>query len=351
MPSINMRSAALTVKGQGVGSCYEEQVSLVMEGLSEFDIYENSLKICDIMHYHTVNFRYYIERLIRGRKAINVGYVHFLPETLEDSLRLNRLFKMVFYRYLINFYNSMDYLIMVNPCIMEKIKNHDLNRPKLICIPNFVSKKNFYPISAGLRPKLRAEYGLSPDVFTVLGVGQLQTRKGIHDFVETAQKLPEIQFIWAGGFSFGKMSDGYEQIKHIVDNPPQNVKFLGIVDRSEMNSLYNACDIMFLPSFDELFPMTVLEALACEKPILLRDIDIYKSILSGSYIKADDTDGFAREIKIISEDYALYEKWSKISANASEKYSEENALKMWRDFYTSIYTRSDKLGLRSEIRI
>ncbi len=340
MPTINMRSSAHTVKGQGVASCYEEQVNLVKNGLPEsFKIYENASKICDIMHYHTVNLRYYIERLIRGRKAINVGYVHFLPDTVDDSLKLNWLYKKAFYKYLIHFYNSMDYLVTVNPCIIEKIKNYDLNRPKLLCIPNFVSKKNFFAMDKAEIPKLREKFGFDKDKFIVFGAGQLQTRKGIFDFVETAKKTPNVQYIWAGGFSFGKITDGYEEIKKLVENPPENVKFIGIVDRDQMNALYNACDIMFLPSFDELFPMTILEAISCEKPILLRDIDIYKGILSNHYLRATDTDGFAREIVELSKNPDLYEKWSKESAEASKKYSEEGALKMWEDFYTSAYNK------------
>ena len=45
-----------------------------------------------------------------------------------------------------------------------------------------------------------------------------------------------------------------------------------------MNYLYNACDMMMLPSYEELFPMTVLEAMQCEIPILVRDLELYDEI-------------------------------------------------------------------------
>jgi 1,2-diacylglycerol-3-alpha-glucose alpha-1,2-galactosyltransferase len=35
----------------------------------------------------------------------------------------------------------------------------------------------------------------------------------------------------------------------------------------------------FLPSYSELFPMTILEAASCGTAIMLRDIDLYKVIL------------------------------------------------------------------------
>ena len=36
--------------------------------------------------------------------------------------------------------------------------------------------------------------------FVVVGVGQLQERKGVFDFIELNKRHPEIKFIWVGGF-------------------------------------------------------------------------------------------------------------------------------------------------------
>ena len=83
------------------------------------------------------------------------------------------------------------------------------------------------------------------------------------DFIEAAKKMPDCMFIWAGGFSFGRISDGYEEIKKMMKHLPSNVRFLGIVDREKMNEIYNMADVMFLPSYEELFPMTILESMNC----------------------------------------------------------------------------------------
>ena len=49
-----MLSSADKVDGQGVGSAYLEQVSLVKEGAKDlFDVKINDKKDADIMHYHT----------------------------------------------------------------------------------------------------------------------------------------------------------------------------------------------------------------------------------------------------------------------------------------------------------
>ena len=50
-----------------------------------------------------------------------------------------------------------------------------------------------------------------------MGAGQVQTRKGVMDFVEVAKKMPDVKFVWAGGFSFGAITDGHEELKKIMD--------------------------------------------------------------------------------------------------------------------------------------
>ena len=59
---------------------------------------------------------------------------------------------------------------------------------------------------------------------------------------------------------------GYDELKEIYQNPPSNVHFIGIVQREEMNDIYNLADILFMPSYNELFPMAILEAVNSQNP-------------------------------------------------------------------------------------
>lgn len=337
MLKINMRSLANCVKGQGVGSCYDEQVRLVQEGLTDFIISENKKGRFDLVHYHTVNLQYYFEHLLNRHSTVGISYVHFLPETLDKSLKLPPLARKVFYKYLLAFYNSMDYLVTVNPYFVERIRSYGINHPKVLCIPNFVSSKNFYPMSDEVVRVSRLQYNIPINKFVVLGVGQLQTRKGIFDFMETARKMSDAHFVWAGGFSFGRISDGYEEIKKLLANPPENVSFLGILKRENMSAVYNMADMMFLPSYDELFPMSILEALCCKKPVLVRDISLYNEILFDYCMKGQSTDEFTALIKLIAKDASAYNQWSEKSWECHQLYSEESILRQWENFYHNAY--------------
>ncbi len=336
-PIINMMSKADMVKGQGVLAVYEEQVKLVKELLADdFDVLINGSAKADIVHYHTYNPEFLVTLANKKLESFTLGYVHFLPETVEESLDLPDFIRDIYDFYTIQFYKLMDYLVVVNPCFIEPLVNYGIDRNNIFYIPNFVSRETFKPLDQNKIRVIRERYGLDPDRFTVLGVGQLQTRKGIFDFYEIAKAMPDIQFVWAGGFSFGLISAGYDDIKKLVEDPPANLKFIGIVDREKMNEIYNMGDVMFLPSYAELFPMSILEAMSCERAILIRDLDIYPDILFDFYLKASDNQGFINEIRKLSEDKDYYEEAKRKAKKGSDYYAREHIAQMWRDVYNKI---------------
>ncbi|MCH4891365.1 glycosyltransferase family 4 protein [Acidaminobacter sp. JC074] len=332
MITINMKSSADKVKGQGVGSAYLETVALVRE-LDDFHVKVNADGTSDITHYHTIDLKHYIHSYTKS-SGVKLGFVHFLPETIDGSLKLPSMVRKIFDKYILSFYKRMDHLVTVNPYFEEKLVAYGINPDKVSSIPNYVSEKEFYPLDNDIVQKYRTKYKLE-NKFTVLGVGQVQTRKGILDFIDVASKNPDIQFVWAGGFSFGAITDGYHELKQIVESPPSNVKFLGIIDRSEMNGVYNVSNVLFMPSYNELFPMAILEAMSVNIPILLRNLDIYKEILDGFYIEGDNNT-FSNKIRTLKNDNVFYETAMSKSRLGNAYYSRENVSRQWNKLYHKI---------------
>ena len=337
---INMLSAATTVDGQGVGSAYIEQVALVKECEDIFEVKENDKhKNFHIYHMHTVNPKY---RMRFNKKHVNVAYVHFIPSTLDGSIKMPKLFFGVFKRYVISTYRKADEIVVVNPSFIPPLEELGMKRENITYIPNFVDHEKFHKISDKERNELRDKYQIPHDKFVVMGCGQVQTRKGVLDYVEVAKRNPDKMFVWAGGFSFGKMTDGYKELKAIMDNPPENVKFIGIIPRTEMNGIFNMCDLLFMPSLSELFPMSILEAVNSQKPVLLRDLDLYEEILfknKDCYAVGTDVDSFDAQVKKLAEDKKYYEHYSKGSQVISDFYSKEHVKNIWREYYQRIYKK------------
>ena len=348
---VNMLSMADKVDGQGVGSAYKELVQLLRkDGKNDFEVQINKgTASSDIIHAHTIEPRNYMKMLFTKKPTI--AYVHFLPNTLDGSIKLPKISSFVLNKYVIWFYKNADHLVVVNPSFKKQMVNLGLDENKIKYIPNFVSKKDFYKKDKKEINEIRKEYGLKSKDFVVLGCGQVQTRKGVLDFIDVAKKLPDIQFVWAGGFSFGKITDGHKKLAKIMENPPKNVKFIGIIPREKMNDIYNMADLLFVPSYNELFPMTILEATATETPIFLRDLDLYNEILFGEkYLRANDNKSFVKVIDEISKDKNKYNKEVENAKFIASYYSEKRVYDMWKEYYTQVLEDNKKAKLDKKNR-
>ncbi|HEY4399582.1 MAG TPA: glycosyltransferase family 4 protein [Lactobacillaceae bacterium] len=333
MLKVTMFSSAETVPGQGVGSAYRELVNLLQQKFSQkITLTFNKLTKADISHYHTIDFWFYLNTFLPGRGR-KIGYVHFLPETFDGSIKLKWPIKPIFYWYVMAFYKRMDHLVVVNPTFIDKLVANGVKRERVTYIPNFVSKTQFYELAPAEKADLRAQFEIDPQAFVILGVGQIQERKGIFDFIELAKANPQWQFVWVGGFSFGSITAGYDALKKVLANPPANLKFPGIVDRALMNGYYNVADVFLLPSYNELFPMSALEAFSTGTPTVLRDLDLYQAIIDGYYLPAADRDDMQVQLERLAEDEALRTTLHDAALQASERYSANYVAGIWDEFY------------------
>ncbi|TGE71682.1 glycosyltransferase family 4 protein [Weissella confusa] len=334
MIRITMFSSAETVPGQGVGSAYRELINLLTARFKDkFQVRINSLVPADISHYHTIDFWFYLNTFLPGRGR-RIGYVHFLPETLEGSINLHWPVKNIFYWYVMAFYKRMDHIVVVNPTFIDKLVALGVKREKVTYIPNFVTKTQFHPLPDDQKVALRKQFGIDQDAFVVLGVGQIQERKGIWDFIAMAKDNPDWTFVWVGGFSFGSITAGYDELKKVLANPPANLKFPGIVDRAVINGYYNAADVFLLPSYTELFPMSALEAFSTGTPTVLRDLDLYRAIIDGYYLAGSDREAMQAQLTALHDQPELREQLSKQALAASERYSADYVAGIWEQFYT-----------------
>ena len=336
MLTINMLTRADSVKGQGVLSATEEQINLVTEGLKDYQVVVNQLKTYNITHIHTINPDFLIKSVIIRQNRPMIASVHFLPETLEKSISLPRPIKKLFYKYVLQFYKQADYLVTVNPRFIEDLEYYGIPKERITYIPNFVSRDTFYKITDRSKVTLRESFGLDPDKFTVVSAGQLQMRKGVLEFIDLAKKMPDIQFVWAGDFAFKGISEGRKEIMEHMDELPSNVHFLGLVERERMNEFFNMGDVMLQLSFEELFPMTILESMNANIPLLLRDLREYRPILFDYYLKGNSQVQFQEILRQLQQDEAFYQDACEKSKKGEQFYSKENVLQQWQAFYDKV---------------
>lgn len=325
-------------KGQGINSAFNDHVEL-MKNSKKFQINKKSFLKSDIIHLHSFDLRsFFILLLSKIFLKKTIVSIHISKDTVELSVDISTFSKKIFYNYLNLYYKLADKCIIVNPYFVSEQVNSGLKNNKITYIPNYVDNKIFFVKTnkSNIRNKLK----LPLEKFIVISVGQIQKRKGFYDFIETAKNNPHIHFIWIGGFTFGKKSSGYNEYKKIIKNKYNNILFTGIIERNKLNDFYNASDLFFLPSYNELFPMSILEAINCHLPLLLRNLDLYKPLFDNKYTKGNSISDYSLIINKFRNDLNYYKKNKDNSIELSQFFSSKNTLKEWEKLYNNIYKRN-----------
>ena len=133
-------------------------------------------------------------------------------------------------------------------------KESFLNEYPVKVINNGIDLNTFRPDKGDFRKKYNL-YGK----FIVLGVASVwDRRKGLIDFIRLSQIIDSDSIIVLVG-----LTDN--QIKKMPNNIYGITK---IEDIQELVSIYSSADVFFNPTYEDNYPTTNLEALACETPVI-----------------------------------------------------------------------------------
>ena len=171
-----------------------------------------------------------------------------------------------------------------------------LGRP-LVEVPGGVDSVLFRPLGADVRADRRAALGLA-DRDVLLYVGRFVPLKNlpllISAFARIRRERPRAALMMAGaGALEGQVR---EQVRSL--GLEADVTFLGQVEHEELPALYAAADVVLLSSSFDNSPNAVLEANACERPVVATRVGgVPRYVTDGENgLLADggDADGFAR---------------------------------------------------------
>lgn len=124
------------------------------------------------------------------------------------------------------------------------------------------------------RVAAKAHFGLASPV--ILSVGHLIARKGQDLLIRALPDLPGATLILAGQ---GPDRGAFEQLAQDL-GVAERVGFLGAVPHDQLPVLYNAADVMALPSASEGLANAWVEALACGTPIVISDVGGARELLT-----------------------------------------------------------------------
>jgi len=309
---------AFMVKGNGVHTAFLDHVAL-LKSKNDVEVVVNGQDHGDVYHSHTYALYYFFKGLRYKKKRILT--VHVIPDSIKGSLPFWPFFMPFVKWYFKQVYNFADVCIAISPKVAEAIKESGAHT-EIVNIYNPINIEK-WKRTADKRKEGRRLLGIPDDKFIVIGVGQLQARKGVEDFMDVAQAVPEAEFVWVGGRPFKAMTEGVGRIDSRIETATANVHFTGMVDLDLMPLYYAAADLMLFPSYQENCPLAPIEAATCGMPVVFRDIEEYRLLYKNEYSKAATTADFISITKKMIADNEFYQKGLAIASKLITQFDED----------------------------
>ena len=335
------KGGSSVVKKSGIGMAINHQGSM----LEKNDIVQSlDWKDADIIHFNTVlpdSFLMAVLAKLKGKYVIYFG--HSTKEDFKNSFIGSNIVAGLFKKWICICYGIGDIIITPTPYSKKLLEGYKIKRP-IYALTNGVDTDYFYKDHEARR-RFRQKYHLSDDQKVVISVGLLIKRKGILDFIEVAKTMPDVCFVWFGD---NDMKILPEDIKEAIKNSPKNIIYAGYVDQSELRDAYCGADAFTFFSYEETEGIVVLEALACEIPVVLRDIPVYADWLKDGIDvhKASDNEGFKEKLGFIfTNDHS---EMKKAERTLAERYSLYQTGKTLKEIYGSLIKA--KVKVKSEGR-
>ena len=247
--------------------------------LDHHDIAWNSYNAdFDLVHYHSFGPMALTHRSYS--KGVKLLTAHSTPRLNDGNVAFSTFINNQYPK----IYGKFDHIIAITPPSLREIQEM-LPDMETTLIPNGVNREKFKPDDMKRR-RFREYIGAQDHDTVVLTVAQETPRKGIYDFLRLAKMMPDITFVWVGGYPYSVLSKDYAKIEMMKRNSGKNVIFTGFVP--DITEAYAGSDTFFLPSYAEIMPMVLLEALSTGVPIVARDIPEFREVFGEASLLFSD---------------------------------------------------------------
>jgi rhamnosyl/mannosyltransferase len=253
----------------------------------------------DVMVIHEPNPVALVAHAMVRPKTKLVFWVH--AEVVRPQWRYNTFYRPFLRRML----HLADRIVVASPPVKAYAEELQPYREKCVVIPYALD-----PEQSALTPEVRVRVDAIRAERAeplVLFVGRLVPYKGV-DVLLRALAGSHARAVLVGD---GPLRQQWEQLARDL-GLESRVRFAGEASAFELAALYNACDMLVLPSVTraEAFGMVQLEAMACRKPVICTDLRsgvpwVNRDGLTGLVVQPSNPDALRGAIETLAADPAL----------------------------------------------
>ena len=206
---------------------------------------------------------------------------------------------------------------------------------RIITIYNGINTDAYYPDNE-LRGRIRKEFGINSMQPVIGTVGSLSPVKG-HTYLLKAAAIvtktfPDAVFLVAGG---GELL-GQLQIEASQLGIEKKLIFLG--PREDIRALLQDVDIFILPSLSEGLPLSVLEAMACAKPVVATNVGGIPEVImdgqTGFSVPPRNPEALAEKILLLLKNKSFAEKFGRAgNERVRKEFTFENTWIKYQKLY------------------
>jgi len=253
---------------------------------------------------------------------------------------LKSIFSFIYYYSMYEFLNYRKSTVIVPPSdeVARSLRRwFFLSSNKIKTIYNGVDTNRFRP-DIKAQERILGKYPQLLGKSVILFLSHVTRQKGLHLLIQIAPSLilqhPNLMIMVVGGGNYFEEAKRLSLQLGVADH----VLFTDMVDIDSIPDYINSADIFVLPTLrKEGLPLSILEAMACKKPVITTNIggnpSVVKNGVNGILVPPANTDKLEKSIQLLLRDQNLA---SRLAQNGYESIIKNFSLTSMLDSYEAL---------------
>jgi glycosyltransferase involved in cell wall biosynthesis len=284
--------------------------------------------------------------LIRVNEDTLIPLIFFLKSSgnyLFKSKTVLRMVALVYRSIERVFFKHVDWTVTHGPMDCEKIRKVT---DRITFVPLWVDTEKFRRLSKDATKKLREKFTSSKDVKLLLFVGRLHPEKGVQTLLEALKIMQDKDVLLMMVYSISEYKEKYEQLVEKL-GISDKICFVSYVPHEDLPRYYSVADLYVLPSMREEWSNTIMEAMACETPVVATEVGGNPYLIvegeTGFLVSPNDSSGLAEKMLFVLENPSLVKRVTETAANEIKKYDKEVIGDLYKSVVKNLVKDSNRL--------